>query len=457
VIRSAVARWAPAPGGLAAAARQALVRDTLGTLGLNVATTVLNFALVVTLARLLGASGYGAYAFAFAWATVLTVPAVLGLTPLVVRNVAAYHQRGAWVLVRGILRRSNQVVLASSALVSFIAAGAGWLLLGSDSELRGPFLIGMLLVPLLSLVTLRQAAMQGLSRVVVGRVPETVVAPVLFLAFALVGSGVAGDSFSASWAVALQVAATVLAFLLGAFLLVRTLPSKARAAAPEYDTRAWLRSGLSLLAMSVALAVNLQLGTILVGAIQGSSEAGVFNAASRVALFVSFLYLAATYPLMPAVARLHAAARTEELQRLLTRAVRAIFVCSLPVAAVFLAFASQLLDVFGGGFDAGAASLRILVAGELVKLVTGFAGLTLLMSAHERDFTTAAVAAVALNLALSVALIPGQGAEGAAVATAVSVGAMNVYLAVAVTRRVGVSAALIGIRRGLRRRSSAAG
>lgn len=420
---------------------------TLGTVALNVAMTVLGFLGTIALTHTLGAAGYGAYAFTFAWATVLTVPAALGLSPLVVRTVAAYRERGAWGAMRGILRRTSQVVALSSALVATVAVGAGWLLIDRDSDLLAPFVVGMALVPLLSLVTLRQAGMQGIGRVVIGRVPETLVAPGLFLAFLLIAGATTGGRYSATAAVALQVAATTIAFVLGAWLLRRALPAPARTATPDYEHRAWLGSGLTLLGMSVVLALNAQLGTILVGAFDGSAEAGVFTAASRVSMLVGFLFLAATYPLMPTVARLHAAGRGDELQRLLSRAVRTVALASLPIAALLVVFAPRLLDVFGEGFDTGATSLRILVAGELVKLVAGFGGLALIMTVYERAFTKAVCAGATLNLLLGVALIPGSGSEGAAIAAAVSAVVMSVALVVAARRRLGIWSPAIGLPR----------
>ncbi len=186
--------------------------------------------------------------------------------------------------------------------------------------------------------------------------------------------------------------------------------------------------GRTLLAVSVLLAVNGQLGTILVGAFGGSAETGVFAAASRVSMFVSFLFLAATYPLMPAVGRLYAAGRLAELQRILSRTAQAVLVASLPIGALFVGFAPQVLGIFGGDFDAGAASLRILVAGEIAKVFAAFAGLALIMTVYERQFAWCAAAGTALNLAVGLALVPVLGAEGAAIATALGTTVTNARL-----------------------------
>lgn len=434
----------PARSRLLGKLSHGLMGATLGTVALNAATTALMFVVTVTLTRLLGAQAYGAYAFAFAFATMLSVPGVLGLTPLIVRNVAGYRERSAWGLFRGMLRRATQVALVTSVGVAAAAAVAGWLFMDREGELLRPFWIGLLMVPLLSLVTVRQAAMQGLGRVVSGRLPETIVAPGLLLLLLLGVAATTDGPSSASAAIALQVVAIVVAFILGGRLLRRATPSGARAAEPVFETRAWLTSGLSLLAVTAVLALNNQLGIIVVGALEGGRETGIFSASTRVALFVSFLYLAASYPLMPAVAGLRAAGRTVALQRSLSRAARAVALATLPVATLFVVLAPQLLDVFGHGFDEGVTTLRILVAAELVKVVTGFAGLVLLMSSRERQWGMWVVAGAALNLVACLALVPGLGAEGAAIAAVVSATLMNVGLVVSARRTLGIWTPSIG-------------
>ena len=67
-----------------------------GTLALQVFQTGLRFAISLGLARMLGASGYGAYSFAIACVGVLSVPARLGFDSFLVREVASYRSRNQW-------------------------------------------------------------------------------------------------------------------------------------------------------------------------------------------------------------------------------------------------------------------------------------------------------------------------------------------------------------------------
>lgn len=424
----------PLQGGLA--------WGTVGTITLNLSTTLVNFILALVLARLLGTSGYGAYAFAFAWAAVLAVPATLGLAALVVRNAAAYLAQQEWGLLRGFLRRSNQLAAASSLVVVLVAAAVGWIIKRGDQALLEPYLIGLLLVPIVALTTVRQSALQGLGRVVLGRVPETLIAPGLFLAF-VVGTHIATGSMTASWAIALNVGASCVALGTGALILRHSLPIAARQARRVYEMRVWAPSALRLLVASVLMALTSQLGTILLGVLGAPSDAGVFNVAQRASAFVSFVALATSYPLMPLVARLHATNESEETQRVLTRSARVVLACSVPVAAALIVFAGPVMGLFGGGFGVGAEAMQILVIGELAGILAGFGGLTLVMTGNERHLAWAVTVRAGTAFPLMLVLIPLWGVLGAAVASAAGAILSNIFISWTVWRRLGIYAPAI--------------
>jgi len=418
-----------------------LLRDTAGTAGLNLGTLALNFLITIVLSRLLGADGYGAYAFALAWALLLSSVAGLGLSPLVIRQVAASLTTRDWGVLRGMLRWSNALVLVSGLGTTGAAGVVGYALLRDERDLLDPFLLGLLLVVPVSLTMLRQSAMQGLGRVILGRTPESLVAPGLFLALVAVVGPSMDDEFSSSWAMALQVLATMVAFAVGVLLLVRSLPDRGRTAQPEARAAHWRRAALPLLALGLLLAANAQLGTIVLGAFGEPADAGVFSVAARLTAFIGFVMLAATYPLMPLVARLHAEDDGPGLRLVVARSARTIFLLSLPIGLLVVVLAEPLLRLFGAEFAVGTDAVRILAVGEVVKAFVGLAGLVLVMVGHEARLTRAVGLGTGVNLALALGLVPALGVEGAALAAVAGAVATQFLLEIDVRRRAGFSAA----------------
>lgn len=403
----------------------------------------MNFAIVVLLTHVLGATRFGAYASAVAWTTLLAVVAVLGLAPLVVRHVAGYSADEAWGRLRGLLAWAHRSVGAASAITVAVAAGVGVAIYHARPELLWPLLASLPLVPLIALTTLRQAAMQGLGRVVLGRIPDTLLTPVAFIVLIVASDAVAG-TLTATAAVGLQAASTAIGFLVGALLLRRSMPGEVRQTPPETDRASWRRSAASLLALNVIGAAGGQVGTILLGAVGTARDAGVFNVAYRTTIFISFLMVAATYPLSPLVARLYARGEIDRLQATVVRVARTILLVSLPVAAILVALAPSILRLFGSGFDAGATAVRIIAVGDVVNVLTGFGGVVLVMCGREGDLARSVGIGTVLNVALTAALVPTLGVDGAAIGSAAGLVVSNVAMTWYAARRLGVYATVAG-------------
>jgi Polysaccharide biosynthesis protein. len=159
--------------------RNHLIRGTTGTFGLKVAVTGMYFIISLLLARLLGSAGYGNYAYAISWAVVLGVPAGMGLNRLLVRNISAYQTQSARGLMAGLLRWANRTALLASLGIASLSAVVLWFLRTNlDSQMLYPLWVALILLPLTALMSVRQAAMQGLNHVVVGQLPG-----MLFLAY----------------------------------------------------------------------------------------------------------------------------------------------------------------------------------------------------------------------------------------------------------------------------------
>lgn len=425
--------------------RKSLVASTSGTLLLNIGALAWNLLAILILTRVLGARGYGAYAYTFAWSSLLGVLAVLGLPSLVVREVAAYEARGEPQLVRGIIRRSYQAILVGSVVVVAAAALVGVLLVGlGQPDVQRSYLLGLLLIPLVGLYRLGEGVMRGFQRVVSGRIAETTVQPLLTVAFVVTANAVSPNGIGPTGAMSLTVAAAGVATVVSHVLVRHTLPAHVEREEPRYQTRAWLRSLQPLFLLSSAQTVQPQIGVILLGGLRDITASGVLNVGLRWAGFVSFMQLVVSFPLAPAVARLHASGDGIRLQRLVSAATVAATVAAVPIAIVLLVSSERVLALFGHSFIGGSGALTILVLGELVNVSSGPVALILIMTNHERVVATFCTGAVVANVVLGAALIPTFGLEGAAIARAVTQAGLNAILMWRLWREEHIYAGVLG-------------
>lgn len=160
----------------------ALVKGVLGTAGVRAAHGILGFATAIVLAKMLGPSGYGTYAFVMALVGFVTIPSELGVPGLAVREIAASNTRKDWGYMRGFIIRSHQMIGAMSLVLAVLGA-AGLLLFGGhlDPVRVKCMWLALLLIPLLSLGALRSAMLRGLRKVVLGQLPEQVIRPIAVL------------------------------------------------------------------------------------------------------------------------------------------------------------------------------------------------------------------------------------------------------------------------------------
>nr|WP_301289184.1 flippase [Natronocella acetinitrilica] len=422
--------------------RGQLVKGGIGSLGVNGGRILLQFAVAVVLARALGAAGYGVYAFALAIVTLLAIPAQVGLPQLVVRETARAQVEERWARMRGLWTWSTVFVLAFSAvlLVPFVIAWTVGIPFLSEDR-ASALLWGLLLVPLLALGQLRGAALHGLRRVVLGQLPEHIIRPALLVIFTLIVIVLPlSYPLDAAGAMALHLLAAAIAFVFGAWLLLRHIPEQLHGLRTrEYDARVWLSAAWPLALLGGMHVINHSAAVVVLGFFATDADVGVYRIVAQAATLVSFGLTALTQVVMPHFSRLHREGDYHRLQQLVTQSARAILLLSLPPAIVFVLFGEWILAVvFGEEFAVGYVALVILVSGQLVHAAMGPVAILLNMTGHEKDSLKGVATAAVLNVALNLSLVPLFGLEGAAVAMALTLTTWNLLLRRAVMRRLGL-------------------
>ena len=426
--------------------RTYLLTGAAGVFGLRVAFGGLSFIATVVLARLLGTGGLGAFTYARAWILLLGIPAILGMDQLLVRNIAAYQAKAQWSSIRGLLEGANRAVLLASTGLALVAAAFPWAFSKHlSSEALITFWVALPLLPLITLSRVRQAALQGMHRVVRGAFPEQVVQPALFLALLGAAHLVFRGGLTAPWAMGLNVLAASAAFLLGAWMLRNALPPPANEAAPVFDGFDWRRSVLPLMFMAGAGVLYAQADSLLLGAIKGVEALGVYAVADKGAELIAALQVVVSAVLAPTAARLYAAGEIERLEQVFTKITWITLLASLPLAVGFIGFGRWfLLSFYGPKFTPAAAALAILSVGQLVGAAVGLVGILLIMTGHEADVALAIGGSAAANIVLNVVLIPKWGLKGAALANSSTTILWKVLMAVAVYRKLGIQITVLG-------------
>ncbi len=403
---------------------------------LRCAAAILHLGAALLLARLLGAEGYGAYAFALAASEILAVASARGLDLWAVRVTAAALADKAWGRLRGAVEGAPRAALRSGLAATVFAIPFLYL--------RGQiFAFVMVLVPALVLLRVRQASIRGLGRIIDGQWPEMIVRPgVLLLGAAVCGAAI-GSRFGPAHAFAIQAGATILALAVAGARLGALLPAAAREAAAERMDDDLVRAGGPLFVVALTQVAFVHTDVAALGLLAPPAETGFYAAASQCALVLGLGMNSINAALAPSLSALHQSGDSARLRTTAARATRGSFAFACLACAALWIGAEPILSLFGEGFARAAWPLRILTLGYLTSAAMGPLGYLLLMTGHEKDAARGLALGAAAQVALLCALVPRYGALGAACSTATSVIGWNAILALHVRRRLGLGPFLL--------------
>lgn len=381
----------------------------------------LAFANAVILARLLGAEGYGAFANAMAWTSLLVIITTFGFGALLVRDVAIYRSRGKWATLKGLLSFSHSFVLALSVLSTLVfLVIAGLVFSGPEHEvMRFTLWIAAPLVPLLALLKLRESAARGLEFVIRARLPALIFRPGLLLIGIVSTHLWWPGQLSAPAAMVINVGSATVALAIAMLWLRRLFPAEVRQAKPEYQASLWLKAAFPMLIYSGMQLFLGQIDIVMLGVMRDAEEVGLYAAASRLAYLLVYVTAAADIIVAPIMARLYSDGEKAQLQKILNHAVRIAFLVVLPFGLALIFAGEIVLGVFGHEFVAAHSVLAILAVGRLLDVAFGSGALVLAMTGHQRIVAVIFASAVVMNVVMNIFLIPRYGIEGAAIASIV--------------------------------------
>ncbi|RYD93384.1 MAG: hypothetical protein EOP50_11215 [Sphingobacteriales bacterium] len=399
---------------------------------------VLAYGVSVVLTRILGLAGFGIYSVVIALVTMLTAPAFFGLPTLIGREVARATSKGEFGLVAGLIRRSHQFIFCvASAMI--VGAFIVQTLAGKSSA---ALYWALPLILIMSLAAARSAMLRGIGKVIEGQWPEQLLRPALLIGLALAWVFL-GNQINPAIAVALTGLAALIALAVTVIQWGLAKPQALKGVAPAYRDMAWLKAVVPFALSTGVLVISAQISLVILGAIRGPEEVGVFRVASQTAQLCALGYTAAIMNISPRIAAAYAGGDRPFMQRIARQGALFATAFCMPAAMVLLVGGRPLLSLmFGSTYGAGATVMGILAVGQIFNSAFGCGASLLNMTGHERDCTIALGGGMVLQIIGSFALVPLWGATGAAIAGVLGVLGSNIALQRMAIARTGIDPAI---------------
>ena len=411
-----------------------------GSFLIRISYYLLGFINSVLLARFLGAEGYGTYVFVLSIVALLSVPTQFGMPLLVMREFASLQAQEKWGYMKGLALRSHQFVAVVATVVCLCAAWWLWLNPGNYvTEKQGALLLGLLLVPILSLGALRDAMLGGLRHIILGQLPESIIRPSLLMSGLLLAIFVVPVAASADNVIAFYIVCSLVAFVTGWLLFNRRKPHDVTTADAAFSTRKWFSAVLPIGLTAGMQVLNMQLSIVFLEHYSSDAEVAYYRVATLMAGFVVIILQVSNTVVSPYVSRLYAQNDIRGIEALVGKTNKLILLATLPLVAGIVVVSPWLFATFyGPDFSAAYAPLLLLTAGQAVNALMGTVALLLNMTGHQSDVTKAMTIALVVNIVLHILLIPLFGLEGAAFSSMAMLVIWNMLLWVSVKRRLGI-------------------
>lgn len=388
---------------------RALARNTAWLMIATLGQKVISFLVFYLIARRVGPEVTGKYFYAVSITSVFVVLADVGLTPVVIREMAADVVRGQAALKRALQLKWVLIPIAVTCSLAYalvarvepdvmLAVFVACFVLSADSlsllwygVLRGHKDLryesfGMLINQLLT----------GIVAVLATFFIKSVAG----LVFALL----CGSLWNVGWS----------------YFWSRRLQSKTVSVAP------WPLREIFIAALPFGLAglfvkIYSYLDSLLIRQFQGHTDVGQYAVAYKLTYALQFLpltFVAALYPTMSAA---FARGDKKTLERSLSGALRLMMLTSVPLAAILSSLAGPIVrTLYQPGYAGAIAPLQIL-PWVLIPIFLDFPIGSLLNASRRTAYKTAAMGiTMVINAIINILLIPSMGPTGAAIAAVVS-------------------------------------
>jgi len=396
---------------------QRIARNTGLLLVSQVLSYLLSFFFVAYMARYLGAAGYGIISFAFAFTTLFSILADLGLQPLVVREVA----RDKSLAPKYLANVSMMKIILGSLTFGLIALTIN--LMGYPQQtIYVVYLVGLSVV-CGSLASTFYSIFQAYEKMEYQSLGQVLSAALMLVGIILaVKYHISIIGFSSLYVLAGVIS---LIFALGIFRWkFSSSPSWSRQKI-EMDWSFWklsIKEALPFGLSAIFVTIFYWISSLMLSLMKGDVEVGLYNAAFRMVLVLLFIPTALNAAIYPLMSRFHLTSQ-DALKLAYEKYFKYMLILAVPIGVGTTLLANRIVVlVFGSQFGPSAAALKILVWAAASIFVVGAFYRLLESTNNQRKGTIAAGMCMILNVILNLLLIPRYSYTGASIATVATEG-----------------------------------
>lgn len=388
---------------------KAIAKNAIWLMAATTAQKVIAFLTFTLVARLGGVETMGKFFYAVSITSVFVILSDLGLTPVVIREMAASKERGRIIFAKALRAKLLLIPIA-------ILASLGYALVtGANKEIFVAVSFACFVMSADAISLLWYGALRGRRQLrfeALGMfTAQCITAIVSILSITILHWGVWGLVFGLFCGSAWNV---IWSILQARRMGIRDQVSSIKYQAPY---RELIQFALPFALAGFFVKIYSYVDTLLLKHFHDAVAVGYYAVAYKITYAFQFLPLTFVAALYPGMSAAHASKEKKALQTMLTGSLRLMIVISVPIVAALSAFAPRFVPlVYGKPFYGSIAPLTIL-AWVLIPIFLDFPIGSLLNATHRATKKTLAMGVTMMvNVLLNIILVPALGPVGASLA-----------------------------------------
>ena len=416
-------------------------KNTICIFLIHLSNVVITFLFYIYLSRIMGANNFGFYFFIVTLITTLAIFSKNGLDLLVIRFIPKYIVENKYNKLIGITKYVNDRAIKNCMIIFTIYVSIIFLLNQfSPIENISIYFIGILFLPILTLLQLNQAKLNGFKEIILSQLPERIILPLSIIIFVYFLSIIFGIKLNSLNILYIHLLTLFIVYFISNFWLNREINKYSFVEKPIYLHKEWESISKNLILITVGHMIFTNIDVLMIGVILDKENSGIYGIASRISVFIAFGLFAINTVIAPQISKLYSENNINRLKLLLLTSSRYNLIFTILFFVLIIYFNLEILNIFGIEFSRGSTALIILCAGQLVNVITGSVGVLMTMTGLELYAARIIIFSIILNIILNLILIPFFGIEGAAVATTFTVSISNILMLYYSIRETGINA-----------------
>ncbi|WP_257229807.1 oligosaccharide flippase family protein [Acinetobacter sp. YH12041] len=412
-------------------------------IGAGLITTIL-------LSKVLQVKDFGTYAFILSMLTILTIPAVMGVPEVVVREVARISSTNKLEELNLLFKWIKKTILITSSFsimifLIFIFVYKKDVILKENVSLLF-FLI--ICIPVMAVNSIRSSIIIGLNHVLLGQIIDNIVRPIILMLMLVFCYLLVVDYVSINTAILLYLISLLTAMICGLFLLKKKMPCMDNITEinEQGKYKEWTLSALPLALVSGIYIISQQVDILLLGLLSSFESIAIYKIAAQIGVFVIVGQQILRSILAPKFSVLWQKGDLQQLQRITIFSSRISCTIALLISFIFYFYGKFFLSYFfGENYLLAYEPLLILCFGQIINAACGSTGILLNMCGKEKESIKGLLVGLSVNIISGFILIPIYGVSGAAIGAALGAITWNLCLWLIVRKHIGIKPTAFGV------------